>query len=192
MVRNHTIETWHSVWPIIFLIITSSFLNNLHYWRWLSFMQARAVGQHPTRENPKYMNAVKTDELKPKSCFYGNNKLLIVTLINDLLCVGPCSRLLCWLSLTMTLLEAIRIFPFHRWPLRHRKDGLPKCIQLIGGGAQKGPRWSTLQHLCPVPMPHCLSEDQLSCPETSLLSVVTCPMSICLFYIIHTNNKNFI
>lgn len=119
------------------------------------------------------MNAVKTDELKPKSCFYGNNKLLIVTLINDLLCVGPCSRLLCWLSLTMTLLEAIRIFPFHRWPLRHRKDGLPKCIQLIGGGAQKGPRWSTLQHLCPVPMPHCLSEDQLSCPETSLLSVVT-------------------
>lgn len=70
----------------------------------------------------KDMNAIKTDELKPKSCFYGNNKLLIVTLINDLLCVGPCSRLLCWLSLTIALLEAILIFPFHRWSLRHRKD----------------------------------------------------------------------
>lgn len=120
----------------------------------------------------KDMNAIKTDELKPKSCFYGNNKLLIVTLINDLLCVGPCSRLLCWLSLTIALLEAILIFPFHRWSLRHRKDTW--CSQAyIGGGAQKGPRWSTFQHLCPVPMPHCFSEDQLSCPETSFLSVVT-------------------
>ena len=122
----------------------------------------------------KYMNAVKTDELKPKSCFYGNNKLLIVTLINDLLCAGPCSRLLCWLSLKITLLGAILIFLFHIWSLRHRKDSWSsQAYSASRWWSSDGPRWSTFQHLCPVPMPYCLSEDQLSCPETSLLSVVT-------------------
>ena len=119
---------------------------------------------------------MKNDELKHKSCFYVNNKLLIVTLIKDLLCVRPCSRIFV-LTHSVSPQPCWRLFLFSHFTDgprgTERLGGLPVRTQLVGGGAQVGARPSAFQHLCPVTVPHCLSDKQLSCPETPFLSAIT-------------------
>lgn len=36
-------------------VVISHFPNSLHYWKWLSHMQARTAGQHPARENQRHV-----------------------------------------------------------------------------------------------------------------------------------------